>query len=281
MGKGNDAQGFSLAFIGGGNMAEAIIRGVTAGGVLPAGNISVTDKSSERREFLRGAFPLARVLEENGAAISGADVVLFAVKPQVMAAVLQEIAPVCHAGQFFISICAGIRSAAIEGGLRTASHPSPRVVRVMPNTPALIGLGMAGICGGANAVEADLELSRKIFDAVGQVVSVKESQMDAVTALSGSGPAYVFYLIESLIEAGIEVGFSAEDARRMVLQMTLGAATLAANSEKSPAELRRAVTSPGGTTAAGVAMLEEKKMREALIECVKAAESRGAELGKA
>jgi pyrroline-5-carboxylate reductase len=268
---------FRLGLLGGGNMAEAIIKGVIAAGILRPSELFVTDISEDRRRLLRETYGV-EVFEKNGELVSQVDVVLFAVKPQNMPVVLEEIRPVARPEQLFVSICAGTTTAIIEKGLESPAHGTPRVVRVMPNTPALISMGMAGMCKGAHASDADIDRARVIFDAVGEVVAVPESMMDAVTALIGSGPAYVFYLIESLIEAARKHGFSDEQARSMVLATVRGAATLAHGSPLPPAQLRRNVTSPGGTTAAGLAVLEERKVKDAFIACVDAAEHRGKEL---
>jgi pyrroline-5-carboxylate reductase len=279
-----------LGFIGGGNMAEAIVRGVLSAGVSDAGGIAIAEKSEARREFLAREFPGTRITADIPAAASEADVVILAVKPQNIPEVLPQLvtshqplatnpSPVTSHQSLVtvLSICAGIRTAALEAGLPAGA----RVVRVMPNTPALIGLGWSGICPGANAGADDIAMARRIFDAVGESAEVSEDLMDAVTALTGSGPAYVFYLMESLIESGVRMGFTPEQAAAMVRQLLLGAATLAANSDKSPAQLRAAVTSPGGTTAAGVAALDRERFRDTIVDCVLAAERRGKELGLA
>ena len=260
-------------------MAEAILKGVIDSKILPAKDVFVTDALPDRREYLRREFP-AQVVETNNELVDVADVVIFAVKPQNMPLVMNGISLQCTPAHLFISICAGITSQIIEDGLRTVTNPRPRVVRVMPNTPALIGMGVAGICPGSSAGPEDVALARQIFEAVGEVVVVEESLMDLVTAVSGSGPAYVFHMIESLIEAGTSLGFTPEQARAFVLQMVRGSAELAHRSPKTPAELRRAVTSPGGTTAAGIAILEQRNVREAFAACVAAAENRGKELAE-
>jgi pyrroline-5-carboxylate reductase len=269
----------TLGFIGGGNMAEAIIRGVLGQGLLTGEQILVTDKNPERRRWLRDNFPVT-VVDDNQSVVRGSNAVLFAVKPQNMKEVMEEIRVACHGGQLFLSICAGTKSASIEAGLAGESHPQPRVVRIMPNTPALIGMGMAGISRGAFATDQDLDFTLSVFRAVGEVLVIGEEQMDAMTALSGSGPAYLFYFIESLIEAGAEIGFTPEDSEKIVLQMILGSAKLAHVSGKPVEELRRQVTSPGGTTAAGIAVLEEREVKDDFVAAVVAAEQRGQQLGK-
>jgi pyrroline-5-carboxylate reductase len=270
---------YRLGFIGGGNMAEAIIRGLLEKKVYTVGSLAATDVSEPRLEYLRKTFGID-TSTNSADLVTRSEAVLFAVKPQNMNDVMAGISSAVRPMNLFISICAGTRTDTIEKGLHTSNNPAPRVVRVMPNTPALIGLGVAGICAGANAKTVDVEFAEKIFQAVGVVTRVREEMMDAVTALTGSGPAYVFYLIESLIDAGVKLGFDKDQAREMVLQMVLGSATLARQSDKSAAELRKAVTSPGGTTAAGIAVLDERKVKDAFIACVEAAEARGKELGR-
>ncbi|MCC5877995.1 MAG: pyrroline-5-carboxylate reductase [Candidatus Sumerlaeia bacterium] len=267
-----------LGMIGFGNMAEAVLKGIVARGIIDPENMRVTEQSEARCNHLLATFAIKPTPDALNL-LEQVDVVLFAVKPGNMKEVLAHIAPAARPDHLFLSVCAGIRTNTIEEALRSEKCPHPRVVRVMPNTPALIGEGMAGICGGANATDGDIEIPMAIFRAVGAATRVEESMMDAVTALTGSGPAYVFYLIESLIEGGVELGFEADQAKEMVLQMVYGAAKLARESDREPAELRRAVTSPGGTTAAGIATLDDHKVREAFKACLVAAEKRGRELG--
>lgn len=269
----------TLGFIGGGNMAEAIIRGILSKGLFKPQQIVATDKSGERRDYLAKTFGIP-VLSSNKEVLEKADAVLFAVKPQNIVDVMTDLRDHIRKDQLFLSILAGTRAATIEAGLASPQFPRPRVVRVMPNTPALVGMGMAGISGGTNATEADVDLAQSIFSSVGKVIVIEEVQMDAMTALSGSGPAYLFYVIESLIEAGVEIGFSAEESEEIVLQMVLGSAVLARESGKPVEELRRQVTSPGGTTAAGIAVLDAREVRDDFIAAVVAAEERGQQLGK-
>ncbi|MEO8376547.1 MAG: pyrroline-5-carboxylate reductase [Candidatus Sumerlaeota bacterium] len=269
---------YQLGFIGAGNMAEALIRGLIDKGVYTAAQIGITDVSSERTGFLVKQFGVS-VCDGNIDLINNSATVLFAVKPQIIPSVLTEVQEISRPDQLFISIIAGTRAASIESGLQNTRNKKPRLVRVMPNTPALVGLGVSGICAGANATTEDLQTAEAICSAVGITTRVDESLMDGVTALTGSGPAYIFYVIEALIDAGVKIGFEPTQARDMVLQMVLGAATLAKNSDKSPQELRRAVTSPKGTTEAGVNVLDQEKVKEIVMRCVEAAEARGKELG--
>jgi pyrroline-5-carboxylate reductase len=269
----------TLGFIGGGNMAEAIIRGILAKGIFSGDQIVVTDKSGERRDFLAKTFPI-RVVPTNLDVLTQADAIMFAVKPQNVVDVMTELRDHLKKDYLFLSILAGTRAATLEAGLRSDKFPRPRVVRVMPNTPALIGMGMAGISRGTHATDSDVETAKSIFNSVGKVIVIEEVQMDAMTALSGSGPAYLFYVIESLIEAGVEIGFSSAESEKIVLQMVVGSAMLARESGKPVEELRRQVTSPGGTTAAGIAVLDSREVRDDFIAAVVAAEQRGQQLGK-
>lgn len=269
----------TLGFLGGGNMAEAIINGIVESKLLASSDIYVTDMSPERRVLLSEKFGVT-ALDNNRELLARAGTILFAVKPQGMRSVMEEIRSAATAEHLFLSICAGTRCATIEAGLSHDAAPRPRVVRIMPNTPAMIGLGMAGICGGTHARTEDMALPRRIFEAVGKVAMIDEAQMDALTAVSGSGPAYLFYLIESMIDGARALGFDEQTAKTMVNQTILGAATLATQSPKSAAELRAAVTSPGGTTAAGIHVLETHKVRDAVAECLLAARNRGEELSR-
>jgi pyrroline-5-carboxylate reductase len=203
-----------------------------------------------------------------------ADIVVLSVKPQVFPALLPELAP--HLGEhaLVISIAAGVPLRAIEALL-----PKARVVRAMPNTPALVSAGVTALALGSRANAADAALATAIFESVGRVVHVSEELMDAVTALSGSGPAYVFLMAEALIDAGIKLGLSPQVSATLATQTLYGAAKLLTESDESPEELRRRVTSPGGTTAAGIAALEARDFRGALAACLEAARDRGRELG--
>jgi pyrroline-5-carboxylate reductase len=266
-----------LGFIGGGNMAEVILKVVIFEGFAFGKNIFVTDVNAERRQYLDQTTG-ARVLQHNSEVLRRSSIVLFAVKPQNMNDVMAEVKEAGTPDHLFLSICAGTPTTKIEAGLKTENNPEPRVIRIMPNTPAMIGQGVAGICKGQFARDEDLDFPFKVFNAVGAALKMPEEMMDAVTGLTGSGPAYVFYLIESLVEAGIKVGFTEDQSKEMVLQMVLGSATLAFKSDRSPAELRRAVTSPGGTTQAGFEVMKDRKIKEALIDTVEAATKRSKEL---
>jgi pyrroline-5-carboxylate reductase len=262
-----------IAFIGAGNMASALIQGLLARGNARAEDLIASDVRAEA---------LAALAKEHGIATTAdnaraceAEIVVLSVKPQVLPGLLPELAPQLGTGTLVISIAAGVPLAVIESQL-----PGRRVVRAMPNTPALVGAGATALAAGSGAGPADLARAREIFESVGVVVEVEENLLDAVTALSGSGPAYLFYLAESLVEAGREVGLSDEVARTLALQTVFGAAKLLHESREDPAQLRRKVTSPNGTTEAGVKALEARQVREAFRACVVAARDRGRELGR-
>jgi pyrroline-5-carboxylate reductase len=263
-----------IAVIGGGKMGGALIQGMISGGLVKPGAITVADTDAARLGELARDFKVA-VTADNREAVRCADVILLAVKPQNMAEVLAGLAGTVPSPALVISIAAGIATAFIEEGLRQEI----RVVRVMPNMPAFIGEGAAALSPGAHATDADLALARHIFDSVGITVEVSEDLMDAVTGLSGSGPGYAFLIIEAFTDAGVRMGLDRETALRLISQSLLGAAKLSLKGEKSPAEFRAMVTSPGGTTLAGLKVMEERKIREALIETVEAATNRSAELG--
>ena len=267
-------RGKRIAVVGGGKMGGALVEGMISGSLVKPEAVVVSDTDeARRREISRSCG--AAVTADNREAVRGADVVLLAVKPQNMAEVLAGLSGAVSPAALVISIAAGIATAFIEGGL----GGKIRVVRVMPNMPALIGEGAAALAPGAHATEADLALARHIFAAVGITVDVREELMDAVTGLSGSGPGYAFLIIEAFTEAGVRTGLPRETALRLISQSLLGAAKLCLKGEKPPAELRAMVTSPGGTTLAGLKVLEERKVYDALIAAVEAATRRSAELG--
>ncbi len=258
-----------LQMIGGGKMAEALLGGLIQRGWALADEVHVVEPSAERRAALAAAHPGLSVGESPVDAIDA----LIAVKPGVVAAVLPTLA---EAGvQRVLSIAAGVRTVAIEAGLPVGAV----VVRCMPNTPALVGLGAAAIAAGRAATEVDMEWAAGILAAVGTVATVSEPDLDAVTGVSGSGPAYVFHLAEALTAAGIAEGLTADTADALTRQTLLGAATLLSESGEDPAVLRTNVTSPGGTTAAGLAVFAEADFVALIGRVVKAAADRSRELG--
>lgn len=264
----------SIAFIGGGQMAEALIKGILEKGIIDRAAIRCSEPLEDRREYLASAYRIS-LFAGNKEALQGAEAVLLAVKPQVMSAVLADISQALSAEQVVISIAAGISLDLLEDGLPAGS----RVIRVMPNTPALIQEGAAALCRGASAKAEDMEKALCLFGAVGVAVEVPESMMDAVTGLSGSGPAYCFMFIESLIEAGIREGLPRNIAEKLAVQTVIGSAKMCAATGRHPDELAAMVTSPGGTTIQGIYRLHRGGMPAAVMDAVHAAAKRSEELG--
>lgn len=261
-----------LGFIGGGNMAAAIVGGLLRKGFLPA-DITVAEHSAKRRAWLVDQFGVS--VEQEAAKCLSADVIVLAVKPQQLQEALSGL-PALQARQLVLSVAAGVRAADIGRWLR--GHAA--VARAMPNTPALVGEGATGLFGLPGVSEGQRAWASRIMEAVGVVVWVEEeSQIDVVTAISGSGPAYVFYFIEALEQAGMELGLPAETARLLTLQTFLGAAALAMKDAAPPAELRARVTSKGGTTERGVLALEEGGIKATISRAARAAAERAREMG--
>lgn len=262
-----------LAFIGGGNMAAALIGGMVKQGIA-ARDIEVAEINPERRDWLRQQFGVN--VGEHIADIKAADVIVLAVKPQQMQEVLREL-PALRLTQLVLSIAAGIRAMDVARWLR--GHPA--VVRAMPNTPSLVGAGIAGLYALKQVNQAQRDAAQWVMETVGSVVWVDtEAQIDAVTAISGSGPAYVFYFIEALEQAAAELGLPPLAARRLVLHTFHGAARLAMSETVSPAELRARVTSKGGTTEQGLLALEQAGVRQAIGRAAAAAAKRAREMGE-
>ncbi len=268
-------KGRRVGFVGGGNMAEALIRGLLDAHLVPADLLAATDVRSERTAQLARQFAIT-AHADNARLVREADVIVLAVKPQVMAAVLAEIAPVVTARHLLISIAAGVSTATI----RAALGKDARIIRVMPNTPALVGQGAAAIARGKGIGPEDLATAEEMFGAVGRAVVLDEEQMDAVTGLSGSGPAYVAIVIESLADGGVRMGLDRATAMTLATQTVLGAARLLAETGMHPGALKDMVSSPGGTTIAGITALEEGGIRTALIQAVERATQRSRELGR-
>ncbi len=263
-----------IGFIGGGNMAEALIKGLLAGGV-PAGDILVGEPLAARGEQLLSRYGVA-VTGSNAEVVQKSDVVLLAVKPQTASFVLQEISSVSAPARLYISIMAGVTIATMEALLPTGS----RVVRVMPNTPALVLEGASAISSGSLVSSDELALTRRILELVGKTWVVEEKLLDAVTGLSGSGPAYVLTFIEALADAGVKNGIPRDIAAGLAVQTVYGTARLLRETGEHPAILREKVTSPGGTTIAGLHILDRDGFRGTVINAVDAATARSRELGK-
>lgn len=264
---------YTLGFLGAGNMAEAIARAAIDQGIVEASAIFASDPSADRRAVFE-AFGVATT-DDNAKVIGDCAQLLIAVKPQVMPQAAADLKEYGGDEQILISIMAGISSAK----LCDAIGAERRVVRVMPNTPLMAGAGMAGVALGEHAKEGDDELAMKIFSAAGEAIACAESLIDAITAVSGSGPAYVFYLAEAMRTAAAELGLE-EHAGLLVEQTIMGAAMLLRQSDDTPAELRRKVTSPGGTTEAAINHLESNRTRDVIVNAIKAAHARSIELGK-
>lgn len=263
-----------IGFLGAGKMATALAKGFIHAGFAPAECIVASDVSPvARTDFTQSTGCPAT--EANRTVVDRSDILVLAVKPQVMSAVLAEIAGQLNDRHLVVSIAAGIPLKAIEGQL----GPTCRVVRVMPNTPALVGAGAAAYSCGRSATTADAGLVQEMFTTVGLAVQVSEPQLDAVTGLSGSGPAYVFQMIEALSDGGVRVGLPRPIATQLAIQTVLGAARLALETGEHPAQLKDAVTSPGGTTIAGLHELERGGLRGILMNAVHAATVRSRELG--
>ena len=261
-----------IACIGGGRMGAALVAGWVAAGFAPEA-IVVADPDPEARARHEAAYGV-RTVATPADAVADADVVVLAVKPALVPEVLASTQPALRPGACVVSIAAGVRLAALE-----ALVPEHPVVRAMPNTPALVAMAATAIAGGARAGEAELALAESVLGAVGVVVRVPEALLDAVTGLSGSGPAYVFLLAEALVAAGVANGLDAATAAVLVEQTLRGSAELLAQSDDAPAALRAMVTSPGGTTEAGLAVLEERGFPDAVISAVTRATERAQELG--
>ena len=264
-----------LAFIGGGNMAGAIFGGLVRSG-WPAAAITVVEPVAEQRERIAAAWPGVHVLAAADAALAAAEVIVWAVKPQSFAAAAAPCAPYLG-GAVQLSVMAGIRSDAL-----VRASGSERIVRAMPNTPALIGQGIAGLVARAAVSAADRALVEAVLAPTGQLLWLEhEAQLDAVTALSGSGPAYVFYFLEAMMDAAEQLGLTREQGRLLAQATFAGATALAMQSDESPATLRERVTSKGGTTFAALESMRADEVQEAIVRAVRAAEQRARELGQA
>jgi pyrroline-5-carboxylate reductase len=265
----------TLAVLGAGKAGEALISGVISSGWCEPGQIVATARHTERLEELAGRHGI-RTTTANAEAVADADLIVIGVKPQDIETLLGEISGAVTADQTVVSIAAAIPTALIEG------HLSDRVpvVRAMPNTPMTVHEGMAGITAGTHATEEHLAQAEEILGSVGRSVRVDENYMDAITAVSGSGPAYFALLAESMIEAGILLGLSREISTDLVVQTMLGTAKLLRDEKMHPVELREAVTSPGGTTIAAIRELEQAGVRAAFLNAIQAAMQRSKELAK-
>lgn len=252
-------------------MGETLLAAILNGG-HPASGMVISEKRAERAEELRAQYAVD--VTDNPTAASGADVILIAVKPQDVASLLAEVAQSVAPTATVVSLAAGITTASIESAL----PDGVAVVRAMPNTPAVIGQGMFGVSAGSACTDQQLQAAVDLLKSGGQVAVIDESQQDALTAVSGSGPAYVFYLAEAMIAGGIEAGLDEATARQLAAQTLVGSAQLLAQSPETPEELRRRVTSPNGTTHAAITTFDEHGVKSGVIAGVLAAAARSAEL---
>ena len=270
-------QQYELGFIGAGYMAEAIARAAISQGVLQPGQVIAADPHEARRSVF-AELGIATG-SDNAQVIRESRQVLLAVKPQMMTAAAADVAQHAADGQVIVSIMAGVTTKRLaDVMIEHGGSAQPRIIRVMPNTPLQVGCGMAGVALGRYATSGDEDLAMRLFGAAGKVVRVDEAKLDALTAVSGSGPAYVFYLAEAMRRAADELGLG-EHADVLVRQTVLGAAQLLSESDDTPAGLRRKVTSPGGTTEAAINHLDGQGVAQAIVDAVKVAAQRSVELG--
>lgn len=269
----------SLAFLGAGSMGGSILRGVLASGIRIDGGITATNRTAEKAEAFQGvagvtSIALADRPDGNAEAVAGARIVLVGVKPAMVPDLLREIAPHLAADTIVVSVAAGVTLQTFADVLGADA----RVIRSMPNTPSTVRKGVTGLAAGTAATADDLALVRRLFETVGAVVEVPESQIDALSTISGSGPAYVYLLIEEFTKAAVGMGFEESDARLMVEQTFIGATALLEASGEDPAELRRRVTSPKGTTERAVAVLQDAHLDRTFADAAAAALVRAREL---
>src|SRR5215470_6621311 len=271
-----------LAVLGAGKLGGILLRAYLKQGLFKPKNVTATVKHGEKASALAKELGVA-VTSDNRAAVKDADIILLGLKPQTVAGVLQEIAPEIGAKAMVISVVAVVLTSYLEQHLSAGSVGKNKdgkvaVVRAMPNTPAAVGCGMTGICRGAHAGAEHLEIARAMFDAVGRTVVVDEKNMDAVTGLSASGPAFAYIILESLAEAGVKVGLPREVSTLLAAQMMKGSASVVLETGDHPALLKDSVTTPAGCTIDGILELEEGKLRVTLIKAVVKATSRAGEL---
>ena len=265
-----------IAFLGAGSMAEALISGLAAREGSHPENIWISNRSNDTQ--------LARLQQEYGVTpsrdlsslLNGSDVVIIAVKPKDVLAILTQVKKYLRKDMLLISVAAGISTAS----LKSIVEIDMPIIRAMPNTSAAVGKSATALCGNEYVKDKDKQLAKEIFGTVGMAVYTEEDKMDAVTGLSGSGPAYIYYLIEAMQQSAEQIGLEPQDAQRLIIQTLMGAAEMVHTSDKTPQTLRKEVTSPGGTTEAGIRILEEKGVKEALIECIKKATHRSSEMGE-
>lgn len=265
-----------ICILGSGNMGEALVSGMTSSGASRPEDLICTDVRTEKLVAMRERYGV-RTSEDNNTAVQASDIVIYATKPQILASVLRETAPSLDLSKLVISIAAGVPLAAIESCL----NKELRLIRVMPNIAASVKMAATAIAAGSHVQKDDVRLAKAIFDSVGRCVFIKENElMDAITGLSGSGPAYIFLIIDALADAGVKMGLARQDALALSAQTVLGAAKLLQETGEHPGQLKDRVTSPGGTAIAGLHTLEKGGLRTTLINAVEAATRRSKELGE-
>jgi pyrroline-5-carboxylate reductase len=276
----------AIGFIGAGTMGEAMIGALISSGTFNASSITACDTNMDRLDTLKRGYGI-HVTEDCTALFSQSDVIILAVKPHIVGNILQLIAGDKNyrivQRKLVISIAAGVTISKLENFLYESLDSTTRsqlpIIRVMPNTPSLVMAGMSGMSPNSHTTASDLAIAKTILKAMGNVIEFKEADLDAVTAISGSGPAYVFYYIESMIEAGVRAGLSAEDASQLVVTTIKGAVKLLEEKGDSPQHLRRLVTTPGGTTEAAIKVLEARHVQQAIVEAIAAAAEKSREIG--
>jgi pyrroline-5-carboxylate reductase len=266
-----------ICFVGAGAMAEAILCGMLNKRIVKPGQISVTNRDDRfRLDELVYNFGVVADIEQKYSSVQEADILILAMKPKDVTQALSEIKSLTNPEQLVLSVVAGISTELISSLL---GHSAP-VIRTMPNTSAIVGFSATGLCAGHTAEEEHIQLATEIFESIGIVHVTEEGQLDAITGLSGSGPAYVYYLVESMIAGSMDVGLDKEEAKRLILQTLIGATQMLLETNEDPAYLREKVTSPNGTTQAGLDVLRSYHFEEAIRSCIKRATERSKELGE-
>ena len=267
--------GKRIAVIGSGNMGEALVSGMVSSKASAPEHLTCTDIREDHLAALTQQYGV-KTTTDNVAAVASAEIVIYAVKPQILAPVISETADGLDMSKLIISIAAGVPLAAIEACL----DKQLRLIRAMPNIAAFVKQSATAIAAGQHVLDGDIELAREIFDSIGKTIFLKENiLMDAITGLSGSGPAYIFLIVDAMADAGVKVGLSRQDALFLAAQTVLGAAKLLIDTDEHPGQLKDRVTSPGGTAIAGIHTLEKGGLRTTLINAIEAATLRSEELG--
>ena len=267
-------ENFKIGFVGGGAMAEALLSGILQKELITAKNVFVSEIVADRREYLNNKYSV-NVFADIKEFVQNVNILFLTVKPQVVEGVLADLKNIVSNDTLIISVVAGLKIEKLEAAFTVNS-----VIRVMPNTPVAVGEGMTALALGTKATVADGDVAQKIFNSVGKTVLLGESSMDAVTGLSGSGPGYAFVIIDALADAGVKVGLTRKDAITLAAQTLLGSAKMVLETGEHPAKLRDMVTSPAGTTIAGIHVLEQAGLRAALIDAVEAAALRSKAMGE-